>query len=233
MKTKIKLKNTSQFVGKPILFLSLLTFMLSGFVVQAQKKDSTKIIQDQKKEVPLPPIKAIPKGEKEAKENPSLLQNPNPQKGMLELPERNQIQFMPKVQYRDPAELYKKRFGIKDEEALPNFVTKTYFGNFHTKGKYIEVVCRDFGAVDDDVIQISVNEKIIIPQIYLINEYRSFKVPLEPGINNVVIMAVNEGLLKPNTGEFRIFDEFGKELSANYWGLKAQQKANFVIVRME
>lgn len=207
--------------------------MLFSLSVYSQEKDSTKILKDQPKAVPLPPIEAKPDGENKNTKRLDLMKDPNAKKGMLDIPETNQIQMLPKVSYRNPAELYYKQLGIKKKEPLPNFVTKTYFGNFRTKGKFIEFICRDFGRVDDDVIMIRVNEKIIYPQIYLIDEYRSYRFVLNEGINNVEIIAVNEGLLQPNTAEFKIFDEFGKELTSNYWGLKTNQKAHFIIIKEE
>ena len=75
-------------------------------------------------------------------------------------------------------------------------------GSFRTESKSVRIICRDFQYPDGDRVTIYVNNIPIIVNIVLQQNYQSFNIPLDIGINKIVIKALNQGTSGPNTGGF-------------------------------
>lgn len=106
-----------------------------------------------------------------------------------------------------------------------------FLGDFKTKADLIGIFYRDFGLVDGDLIRISVNDKIVIYEIYLVNNFQQLDLKLEKGINKIDFEALNQGYSGPNTAEFKIFDEKAALISENQWNLGTGFKATVIVVK--
>lgn len=106
-----------------------------------------------------------------------------------------------------------------------------FLGDFKTKAEVVGIFYRDFGLVDGDLIRISVNDKIMIYEIYLGGNFQQLDLKLEKGINKIDFEALNQGSSGPNTAEFKIFDEKASLISENQWNLGTGFKATIIVVK--
>lgn len=143
-------------------------------------------------------------------------------------------------QFGNPGELYADRINksldhlklSKEELELKNgSTTDQYFGDFKSKAKFVNVVYRDHGYVDGDVIQVLVNDDIIHARVYLTGGFKGFKLDLQPGFNKIDFLALNQGESGPNTAEFKVVDDQGSLVSSNRWNLATGVKATIILVK--
>ncbi|MDD7885714.1 hypothetical protein [Flavivirga sp. 57AJ16] len=142
--------------------------------------------------------------------------------------------------FGNPGELYEDRLNksldhlklSQEELELKNgSTTDQYFGDFKSKAKFVNVVYRDHGYVDGDIIQVLVNDDIIHARVYLTGGFKGFKLDLQPGFNKIDFLALNQGESGPNTAEFKVVDDQGNLVSSNRWNLATGVKATVIIVK--
>ncbi len=104
-------------------------------------------------------------------------------------------------------------------------------GSFKTKSENINIMSSDFGSIDGDVISIYKNGKLIIDRYTLDSKLRTFKIPLSIGFNRIDIIADDEGSLRPNTGHFKIYDDFKHTFKSDLWFLAKGAKVTAMIIR--
>jgi hypothetical protein len=188
------------------------------------KKDSADIS-------PLTPSKPI--------ENKTFGMNKPNVSPILELPKK-EFSMFPQEEFGNPGELYVKRIdkNIEDLKLSPKEVeqrngskTDQFLGDFKSKSKFVNVVYRDHGYVDGDLIQVRVNDDIIYPRVFLNGGYSGFKLDLKPGFNKIDFVALNQGESGPNTAEFQVIDDEGKIVSHNQWNLATGVKATIIVVK--
>ncbi|WP_378187925.1 hypothetical protein ACE939_05890 [Aquimarina sp. W85] len=118
----------------------------------------------------------------------------------------------------------------EDEENSEGMVVQ-YLGDFGNNGRYVQIVYRDFGSVDGDVIRVYLDDDIIRNNVYLTGDYKGLLIDLLPGSNKIVIEALNQGTSGPNTAQFKIFDDSGALITSNKWNLLAGGKATLIIIK--
>ncbi|WP_373058364.1 hypothetical protein [Zunongwangia sp. H14] len=126
--------------------------------------------------------------------------------------------------------VYEKKWK-KDKEAKEEYRVDQYLGDFKTKGKFVELYCRDHEYVDGDKVRISVNGTVVEPSISLGAGYRPILITLANGLNNIEFEALNQGSSGPNTAELRVFDEDGEPLARKEWNLLTGAKASLIVVK--
>jgi hypothetical protein len=104
-------------------------------------------------------------------------------------------------------------------------------GSFRTNSSSINIICRDFQYPDGDRVTIMVNNIPVISNIVLKQQYQSFILPLEVGINKISFVALNQGTSGPNTAAFKVYNDAGMLLSSNEWNLATDAKATLVIAK--
>lgn len=104
-------------------------------------------------------------------------------------------------------------------------------GNFRTNSSSINIICRDFQYPDGDRVTILLNNIPVVSNIILEQQYQSFTIPLEIGINKIAFVALNQGSSGPNTAAFKVYNDAGSLLSANEWNLATDAKATIVIAK--
>lgn len=105
------------------------------------------------------------------------------------------------------------------------------FGQLKTSSQFVQILCRDFAAEDGDRIKILVNDKVVMSDITLTNDFKGVQITLEPGFNKVEFEALNQGTSGPNTAEFKVFDDKEKLISSNEWNLATGFKARILVVK--
>lgn len=98
-------------------------------------------------------------------------------------------------------------------------------GHFKTMSKSVTISYRDYGEVDGDIVRIFLNGEVVKELVGLEYDYKSVKVTLRKGSNQIAFEALNTGMDFPNTAQFRVTDEQGNIITSNMWGLDAGFKA--------
>ena len=157
----------------------------------------------------------------------------------LNMPKK-EFSMFPTEEFGNPGELYQDRLSksldhlklSKEELELKNgSTTNQYFGDFKSKAKFVNVVYRDHGYVDGDIIQVLVNDDVIHARVYLTGGFKGFKLDLQPGFNKIDFLALNQGESGPNTAEFKVVDDQGNLVSSNRWNLATGVKATIIVVK--
>ena len=104
-------------------------------------------------------------------------------------------------------------------------------GDFLTNSKTVTISFRDFGAIDGDIIAISLNGTTIVRRTTLNHHYKSYEITLEKGINKIEIIALNQGSLGANTAQYKLVNSSGLKIASKYWFLATGAKATFSITK--
>jgi len=137
-----------------------------------------------------------------------------------------------KEEYLDASAPYLKRLRKREEDNTNiGYLGDTYLGDVNTTSDKAIIVCRDFEYEDGDCVQISLNDEVILPNLFLKNQFYVMQIDLKAGFNKFDFKALNQGSSGPNTAELRVFDEDQKLLSSNQWNLSTGATATFIVVK--
>ena len=195
----------------------------------------------------------------ESKETPKLLLPPPENKAPSLLAPKKQKQFLsedffnPKLEFKDPksdlnnppvnfgrgeqfldpGKQYLNRLNRRPEkEKNPNqFKVDQYLGDFRNNGKFVQIAVRDHESPDGDLIRIMLNDQEVVPQVLLLERFKTISIDLVPGFNKIDFVALNQGTSGPNTAEVRVFDENGEMTAANQWNLATGVKATYILIK--
>lgn len=220
-----------------ILYFIFFAFSLSTYAQLDSRSGSFAIpaVETEKEKKDVNPI--LPE-ESEKKDNAFGLNIPS-NTPSLDAPEKEFSMFS-QENFGNPGELYVKQIDkniedirlSKEELELRNgSTTDQYFGDFKTGANAVNVVYRDHGYTDGDIIQVLVNDDIIYPRVFLTGGFKGFKLELKPGFNKIDFLALNQGESGPNTAEFRVTDDTGTVISQNQWNLATGVKATIIVVK--
>lgn len=106
-------------------------------------------------------------------------------------------------------------------------------GVFRTTSKNINIKAYDFGIIDGDIVSIYINDIAVKESYQLVDASKAISIPLSKGFNKVVIKAIDEGRLRPNTGAFTVFDDYGAEVISDMWSLAKGAKVIAHIIKEE
>ncbi|MFB3387457.1 hypothetical protein [Flavobacterium sp. LAR06] len=124
-----------------------------------------------------------------------------------------------------------KDAGLKEDQQ-PLVTTDVSYGDIRTGSAYFIIKCRDYGAIDGDLIKAVLNQDVIRERMLLQSNFQEFKIYLQEGINTFELQALNKGELGGNTGEFQIYDAEGQFILSDYWqNFNTGVQAKFVIVK--
>lgn len=215
------------------------TFILVSISVHAQ-------IDSQNKSKSIPAIESKKESANAFKLLPSKQDQNNSFNGMT-IPKDNSNLNVPKKEFSmfgetfgNPGELYEKqvdknlestKLSPEEVEQRNGSTTDQYFGDFKSDSKFVNVVYRDFGEIDGDLIQVRLNDDVIQSSVYLTGGYRGLKLNLQKGFNKIDFVALNQGESGPNTAEFQVVDDLGNLVSSNRWNLATGVKATIIIVK--
>ena len=135
-------------------------------------------------------------------------------------------------QFASRAGEYEDRVKVKPQgESNEPYRGNQFFGEVRSNAAYIQVLARDFEYADGDRIKVLVNDRIVVPEIILTNDFRGIQINLEPGFNKIDFEALNQGTSGPNTAEFRVYDDNEQVISSNQWNLATGFKATVIVVK--
>lgn len=124
-----------------------------------------------------------------------------------------------------------KNYDKEDAGLKPEFYNDQYLGDFKSGSKFVRFLYRDHMFVDGDRVSVSINDKVIHPNIYLQGDFQGFYFDLEKGFNKIDITALNQGESGPNTAQFVMYDDNKQVISTNVWNLATGVKATVIIVK--
>lgn len=132
------------------------------------------------------------------------------------------------VQLRNPSEIYTEKIQnqMKKEGITKEILNSDYFlGEFVVYTTELNMSCRDYSAVDGDVVRIWLNGEMVVQGVTLESGFRKFQFQLKEGLNIIQIEALNTGEFFPNTGQFVFLDGNKKQVTNQNWGLNSGYKA--------
>ena len=132
------------------------------------------------------------------------------------------------VEVKNPAEIYTEKYNqqLKEDGISPELYNRNVdLGKFIVYTQEISIGCRDFSAIDGDIVRIWLNGEIVSSQIYLESNFKQVILQLNKGLNFVEIEALNYGESSPNTGQFNFYDANKELVTEQYWGLGIGYKA--------
>ncbi|MBU2951065.1 hypothetical protein KO493_10190 [Tamlana agarivorans] len=216
-----------------IVYLFMILFSLSAY---AQ-------IDSRNKSFSIPAVEAPKETNDSSSENTEIKAEPdlNIPKPIPNLPfPKKEFSMFSDEEFGDPGELYVDKINktldhlklSKEEMEMRNGSTVDQFlGDFTSSALFVNVVYRDHGYVDGDVIQVRVNDDVVQARIFLSNGFQGFKLDLHPGENRIDFVALNQGESGPNTAEFRVVDDTGKVVTHNQWNLATGVKATVIVFK--
>lgn len=158
-------------------------------------------------------------------ENVSLLKKkPEEEKSIFE-----------KEQFASPAKEYTDKMNkqITDGKIYDYYKKDYLLATYKCSTTIAKFALKDFGEPDGDVVRIWLNDEIVINAITLENGYREIQLNLRNGQNLLVIEALNEGMVSPNTAQFSIFNDKGEIIGNNLSGLLNNVKATIIINKVD
>ena len=114
-----------------------------------------------------------------------------------------------------------KREGLSS--AVDN--SDSFLGEFVITTFKLNIECRDYGAIDGDIVRIWLNGEMVVPRVDLISGYKRYILDVNEGTNEIQIEALNTGKLFPNTGQFMFLDGNEKLVTNQQWNLNSGYKA--------
>lgn len=134
---------------------------------------------------------------------------------------------------RDPGEIFNEKWNKKAVQQGFKMETMEdqFLGNFAITGNKANIRCRDHEYPDGDRVRVFVNGTVFIIDLLLTGNFKSFDVPLEPGINKIEFVALNQGESGPNTAEFQVFDDNGVLVSSKKWNLLTGVTATILLIK--
>lgn len=132
---------------------------------------------------------------------------------------------------KSPSEIFEQRWR-KEAQAtgIRRFMSDQFLGQYDIDTEFVNIVCRDHEYPDGDRVSVSLNGKVVYPNIRLSSQYRRLKIDLIQGINKIDIIALNQGDSGPNTAEFVVYDDKGNVVSSKEWNLLTGVKAMITFI---
>ena len=112
--------------------------------------------------------------------------------------ENPRLRFGENEQFLDPGKQYLNKLNRKPEkEKNPNlFKTDQYLGDFRNNGKFVQIAVRDHESPDGDLIRIMLNDVEVVPQVLLLERFKSIAIDLVKGFNKIDFVALNQGRIR-------------------------------------
>jgi ligand-binding sensor domain-containing protein len=134
-----------------------------------------------------------------------------PKKKKSEKPEVTTLPADPPVRSKGIAAAKNKVSYIPDT----NRIVKT-LKSIEVKAEIVELKVHDDKIFDKDTVSLYFNGKALLSKAQLTPEFRSFRLELKPGDNELLLFAHNMGDVPPNTAAIRILTKDGEQLHTLY-----------------
>lgn len=140
-----------------------------------------------------------------------------------------------KEQFASPAKVYTDKMNkqITDGKIYDYYRKDYLLATYKCSTTIAKFALKDYGDPDGDVVRIWLNDEVVFDAITLERGYREIQLNLRNGQNLLVIEALNEGLVSPNTAQFTIFNDKGEIIGNNLSGLFTNVKATIIINKVD
>lgn len=214
---------------RTLLFVFILFFSFKGFSQFENSKKGIRFAATKKKEAPLKSL--------DIKTSPSVIKyessfdkKKDDLMGFSILPKKVEKGIMEEEAstVRQSSELYTEKLQTKlSQEGITREILNSdvFLGEYTVYTKEIDISCRDYSAIDGDLVRVWLNGEMVTKQIDLESGYKKYKYTLQEGLNIIQIEALNVGLSFPNTGQFLFLDGNGKKITEQFWGLNEGYRA--------
>lgn len=154
---------------------------------------------------------------------------------LLKKAQEEEKSIFEKEQFASVAKEYTDKMNkqITDGKMYEYYKKDYLLATYRCSTKIAKFALKDYGDPDGDIVRIWLNDEIIINAIYLESSYREIELKLRDGQNQLVIEALNEGTVSPNTAQFSIFNEKGNIIGNNLSGLLTNVKATIIINKID
>lgn len=228
------------------LIFIIIVFLLIAFHSNAQVDNSNKSIpipveesKEEKKEIAPAPILIKPEDKPSLTTKKDNISGIPIQNRVTMKPSEKEFSMMDKSNLIDPGKIFEEKWANEKrkqqlelyENIPPELLGDQFLGDFKIKGDVANVICRDFGEEDGDLIKVLLNDEVVIARLVLTNGFKTFKIPLVEGINKIDFFALNQGSVGFNTAEFQLFDENDLGISRNNWYLATGKKATLILIK--
>lgn len=146
----------------------------------------------------------------------------------------SKINMEEQEKFLDPGDIYLSKLKGKGLEAGKDpkkYRTNQYLGDYRIGGDQARIIFRDHEYPDGDRVRILHNDKVIQPNVLLLERFVGLTIELVPGFNKIDFVALNQGTSGPNTAEVRVYDENGDMTAANQWNLAKGVRATYILVK--
>lgn len=214
---------------RTVLLVFILFFSFKGFSQFENSKKGIRFAATKKKEAPLKSL--------DIKTSPSVIKyessfdkKKDDLMGFSILPKKVEKGIMEEEAstVRQSSELYTEKLQTKlSQEGITREILNSdvFLGEYTVYTKEIDISCRDYSAIDGDLVRVWLNGEMVTKQIDLESGYKKYKYTLQEGLNIIQIEALNVGLSFPNTGQFLFLDGNGKKITEQFWGLNEGYRA--------
>lgn len=146
----------------------------------------------------------------------------------------SKINMEEQEKFLDPGDIYLSKLKGKGLEAGKDpkkYRTNQYLGDYRIGGDQARIIFRDHEYPDGDRVRILHNDKVIRPNVLLLERFVGLTIELVPGFNKIDFVALNQGTSGPNTAEVRVYDENGDMTAANQWNLATGVRATYILIK--
>lgn len=220
-----------------LIFLVAVLFSLQGFSQFENSKKGIRFAPVKKKEAPFKPLdtKTTPA---EIKYESSLDKEEKLSKDFSLLPKKEERGIMdindPTIKQSSEIFTEKLQSQLKTEGITQEILNNDLFlGEFIVFTTKLDINCRDYSAIDGDVVRIWLNNEVVIRQVNLGSSFKSYNLMLKEGLNIIQIEALNIGESFPNTGQFIFYDGNNQVVTNQNWGLNTGYKAIVRIIKLK
>lgn len=222
---------------RTVLLVFILFFSFKGFSQFENSKKGIRFAATKKKEAPLKSL--------DIKTSPSVIKyessfdkKKDDLMGFSILPKKVEKGIMEEEAstVRQSSELYTEKLQTKlAQEGITREILNSdvFLGEYTVYTKEIDISCRDYSAIDGDLVRVWLNGEMVTKQIDLESGYKKYKYTLQEGLNIIQIEALNVGLSFPNTGQFLFLDGNGKKITEQFWGLNQGYRAIVKVYRQK
>lgn len=101
---------------------------------------------------------------------------------------------------------------------------------FKVNKRSVKLILWDNGEIDNDSISVMLNGQYVLTNYKLSKDKKKLKIRLQPGSNQLIVMAHNEGTIPPNTAQCKMYCGRKKWDFAVSCGLKANAGVEILVV---
>ncbi len=140
-----------------------------------------------------------------------------------------------KPTFASPADEYTEKMNkqVTDGKIYDYYKKDYLLATYKCSTSKAKFALKDFGEPDGDVVRIWLNDELVINAFNLESGFREIELKLRDGQNLLVIEALNEGMVSPNTAQFTIFNDKGEVIGNNLSGLLTHVKATIIINKVD